>query len=97
VIGQEPGTCGCVDSTSQGQGTCGQTDSLVSSLATDMDAHKCRAELDSHADTTVIGDTMALIVQDYDHPVCVHGYDESVAQHKSCATVTAILAYERGV
>jgi hypothetical protein len=30
-----------------------------------------RAELDSHADTTVIGDATALIIQDFDRPVRV--------------------------
>jgi hypothetical protein len=53
-----------------------------------------RAELDSHADTTVIGDTTALVIQDFDRPVRVHGYDQSVAQREACKTVTGVMAYD---
>lgn len=53
-----------------------------------------RAELDSHADTTVIGDTTALIIQDFDHPVNVHGYDDSVGKRQGCKTVTGVMAYD---
>jgi hypothetical protein len=45
------------------------------------------AELDSHADTTVLSDNTALLIHDLGRPVCVHSYDESVAQHKHCKTV----------
>jgi hypothetical protein len=79
------------------RGLAAEQTAWVSSLATDMDAHECRAELDSHADTTVIGDTMVLIIQDFDCPVRVHGYNESVVQRESCATVTGILAYDNPV
>jgi hypothetical protein len=52
-----------------------------------------RAEMDSPTDTSVIGDTTALIIQDFNRPVRVHGYDQSVAQWDACKTVTSILAY----
>jgi hypothetical protein len=53
-----------------------------------------RAELDSHADTTVLSDNTALVIHDFGRPVRVHGYDESVAQRKHCKTVTGVLAYD---
>jgi hypothetical protein len=53
-----------------------------------------QAELDSHADTMVLSDNTALIIHDCSRPVCVHGYDESVAQCKHCKTVTGVLAYD---
>jgi hypothetical protein len=40
---------------------------------------------------------MALIIQDFDCPVHIHGYNESVAQRESCAKVTGILAYDNPV
>jgi hypothetical protein len=64
----------------------------VSQIAMCVD--KAQAELDSHADTTVLSDDTALIIQDFNCPVCVHGCDESVAQQDSCPTVTGILAYD---
>jgi hypothetical protein len=53
-----------------------------------------RAELDSHVDTTVIGDATALVIQDFDRPVHIHGYDQSVAQGEACKTVTGVMAYD---
>ena len=38
----------------------------------------CRSELDLHAASCVVGHNMALLIQDYDQPIQVHGYDESV-------------------
>jgi hypothetical protein len=52
-----------------------------------------QAELDSHADTMVLSDNTALIIHDFSRPVRVHSYDELVAQHKHCKTVTGVLAY----
>jgi hypothetical protein len=53
-----------------------------------------QAELDSHADTTVLSDNTALLIHDFGCPVCVHGHDELVAQHEHCKTVTGVLAYD---
>ena len=64
----------------------------VGSLKVDVD--EGRAELDSHADTTVLSESLALITYDYGRPVRVHGYDESVAQRDSCKTVSAVMAYD---
>jgi hypothetical protein len=51
-------------------------------------------ELDSHADTMVLSDNTVLVIHDFGHPVRVHSYDELVAQHKHCKTVTGVLAYD---
>ena len=53
-----------------------------------------RIELDSHADTSVVGETTGLLIHDYNRPVRVHGYDESVGQAKNCKTVSAVVAYD---
>lgn len=52
-----------------------------------------RTELDSHADTTVVGQDTALLIYDYDTPVQVHGYNDSVGQ-RNCRTVSAVAAYD---
>jgi len=44
----------------------------IGSLATDQGPEGC-AELDSHADTCVVGDNTALVIQDFEHPVSVGG------------------------
>jgi len=49
-------------------------------------------ELDSHADTCVLGRD-ALILLDYDRPVVVEGYDPTLGT-KTYATVSGALAYE---
>ncbi len=49
-------------------------------------------ELDSHADTCVLG-CDALILLDYDRPVIVEGYDPSLGT-KTYATVSGALAYD---
>ena len=54
----------------------------------------CRSELDSHADTCMVGDNTALLIQDYDQPVRVHGCNESVGQADHCRTVSAAVAYD---
>jgi hypothetical protein len=51
-------------------------------------------ELDSHADTCVVGDDTALILQDYERPVRVHGYNDKVAEAKNCKTVSGAIAYD---
>jgi hypothetical protein len=45
-------------------------------------------------DTTVLRNNTALLVHNFGCPVCVHGYDELVAQHKHCKNVTGVLAYD---
>jgi hypothetical protein len=37
-----------------------------------------RAELNSHADTTVLSDNTPLLIHDFGCPARVHSYDESV-------------------
>jgi len=49
-------------------------------------------ELDSHADTCVLGRD-ALILLDYDHPVVVEGYDPSLGT-KTYATFSGELVYD---
>jgi hypothetical protein len=49
-------------------------------------------ELDSHADTCVLGRD-ALIILDYQRPVNVVGYDESLGT-KTYATVSGVVAYD---
>jgi hypothetical protein len=53
-----------------------------------------RADLDSHANTSVVGDSTVILIFDFNHPVQVHGYDQSVAQRDNCKTVTGVLAYD---
>jgi hypothetical protein len=50
------------------------------------------SELDSHADTCVVGDQTALILQDYERPVRVHGYDDRVGEARNCKTVLEAIA-----
>jgi hypothetical protein len=52
------------------------------------------SELDSHADTCVVGDQTALILQDYERPVRVHGYDDRVAEARNCKMVSGAIAYD---
>ena len=52
-----------------------------------------RTELDSHADTCVVGEGTALVFQDFEQPVQVHGYDEAVGPASNCKTVSAVFAY----
>lgn len=52
-----------------------------------------RTELDSHADTCVVG-KHALILMDFDRPVNVIGYDPSLGTTKDLRTVSAAIAYD---
>ena len=54
-----------------------------------------QSELDSHADTCVVGDN-ALIVHDFDRPVSVTGYNQKVS-HEDARTVTAAAAYDNSL
>jgi hypothetical protein len=53
--------------------------------------HETTLELDSHADTCVLGHD-ALIILDYNRPVSVVGYDESLGS-KTYQTVSGVVAY----
>ena len=52
-----------------------------------------RTELDSHADACVVG-KHALIIQDFDRPVDVTGYDPTMGTKRDLRTVSAALAYD---
>jgi hypothetical protein len=54
--------------------------------------HETTLELDSHADTCVLGHD-ALIILDYNRPVSVGGYDESLGS-KTHQTVSGVVAYD---
>ncbi len=56
------------------------------------DNHETTLELDSHADTCVLG-CDALIILDYNRPVSIVGYDESLGS-KTYQTVSGVLAYD---
>ena len=51
-------------------------------------------ELDSHADTCVVGANTALEIYDMDRQVQVHGYVESVGRKPRCRTIGAVVAYD---
>ena len=62
---------------------------MLSSLASnDIDTS---LELDSHADTCVIG-KYCLILNDYERPVTVYGYDRALGA-QSFRTVSAVPGY----
>ena len=54
--------------------------------------HETTLELDLHADTCVLGHD-ALIILDYNRPVFVAGYDESLGS-KTYQTVSGVVAYD---
>jgi hypothetical protein len=54
--------------------------------------HETTLELDSHVNTCVLGHD-ALIILDYDRPVSIVGYDESLGS-KTYQTVSGIVAYD---
>ena len=56
-------------------------------------AKEVRSELDSHADTCVVGKHV-LVFQDFDRPVDVIGYDKQLGVTKNCRTVGAAVAYD---
>ena len=58
------------------------------------DSQETRTELDSHADTCVVGQHTALLIHDFDRQVRVHGYDEAIGQAVNCRTVSAVIAYD---
>ena len=50
-------------------------------------------ELDSHADTCVVGKHV-LLFQDFNRPVNVSGYDANLGTVENCKTVSAAMAYD---
>ena len=52
-----------------------------------------RTDLDSHADTCVVSENTALIIRDYETPVVVSGYKDSLGK-ETCRTVTGVVAYD---
>ena len=56
-----------------------------------------QTELNSHADTSVVGKESALLIHDYDTPVHVHGYTEKVGCSSNCHVVSAVIAYDHPV
>ena len=62
----------------------------MSALKTDEAEY--RTELDSHADTCVVGANV-LVTHDYERPVTVTGYDASQG-NKRYRTVSAAIAYD---
>ncbi len=54
--------------------------------------HKIQVELDSHADTSVVGSNV-LVVHDHECYVDVYGYD-SKSRHKNVTTMDAAVAFD---
>ena len=53
-----------------------------------------RTEMDSHADTCVVGDKSALIIHDFEQIVRVYGYNKEAGQATECRMVSAVVAYD---
>jgi hypothetical protein len=66
-------------------------DRRCSATKTNDSSYKTTLELDSHADTCVLG-RHALIILDHNRPVTVMGYDESLGS-KTYKTVSGVVAY----
>ena len=66
----------------------------IGSLKVGGDGNEVRTEMDSHADTCVVGEETALIIQDFDRPVRVFGYSKDVGQPDRCKTVSGVVAYD---
>jgi hypothetical protein len=64
----------------------------ISALQAETTDNQTRTELDSHADTCVLGDN-ALIIEDFEKPVEVSGYLLGDGTRK-CKTVTGVLGCE---
>ena len=52
-----------------------------------------KAELDSHADTCVVGSN-ALIIQDFEKTVRVSEYESGVGVKDDCQLVSAVVVYD---
>ena len=66
----------------------------LGSLGTKTSLLKQRTELDSHADTSVVGRNTALLIHDYETPVRVQGYNEDIRERSNCCIVSAVVAYD---
>ena len=68
---------------------------MIGSLTADS-TNDFKAELDSHADTCVVGGN-ALVIQDYERTVCVCSYDSPIGLKDNCKLVSAVMAYDHPV
>ena len=66
---------------------------ILGSLGTRTSLLEQRTELDSHADTCVVGHDTALLIHDYESLVRVQGYNEDVGEWSNCRIVSAVVAY----
>jgi hypothetical protein len=57
------------------------------------DPKEIRTELDSHADTSVVGKDTALMIHDFGRAVNVYGYNDTIGQAR-CKTISAVVAYD---
>ena len=64
---------------------------MVSRVNTSININETSLELDSHADTCVVGNC-CLIINDFDRPVTVYGYDKALGA-KTYRTVSAVIEY----
>ena len=64
----------------------------LGSLGTKTSLLEQRTELNSHADTSVVGRNTALLIHDYETPVQVQGYNEDIRERSNCCIV--IVAYD---
>ena len=64
------------------------------SLGTKTSLLEQRTELNSHADTSMVGRDTALLIHDYETPVRVQGYNEDVGERSNCRIVSALVAYD---
>ena len=62
---------------------------------TSLHNHETRMELDTHADTTVLGRN-CLLIQDFDKTVSVTGW-YALAGATKCRTVSGVVAYDHPV
>ena len=56
--------------------------------------HDTGTALNSHADTTAVGTSTALVIHDYEQPIHVHGYTGEVLPDENCHVVSAVVAYD---
>lgn len=63
----------------------------VSAALTSLETKEIKTELDSHADTCVIGEDTALLTHDFERPVRVYAFDGS--KTTTARTVTGVLGY----
>ena len=75
----------------------GVTTCRVSVMQASPTIKEVRTELDSHADTCVVGDETALTIQDFDRQVQVFGFDGSKSTSaRQLQVLLAMLTQEQG-